>query len=379
MSAQKPEFGTIVDLFCGCGGFSLGAELAGFHSLAAIDIDSTLQSAYRRNFPGSRVIQANVADIDAADWRQLIGNKRPSGVIGGPPCQGFSAIGRRRKDDPRNSLVAQFIRQVNLLQPSFFIMENVDGLLRKENAAILDVAFAQLDNRYTTLEPMIVNAAEYGAATIRRRVVIVGFDPREMDTLSPEIFAAPEIERVTVRDAISDLPAPQPQAKGNLDFGWANYPESEPRSAYARILRSKPRHGLGSAAAIDQLAAGRVSGLAATVHSPAISRRYASIEGGKSDPTTKSYKLMWDGQCPTLRAGTGADKGAFQAVRPLHPADGRVITVREAARLQGFPDWFLFHPTKWHSFRMIGNSVSPFVSHTLLSSLAKHMHVALAA
>jgi DNA (cytosine-5)-methyltransferase 1 len=93
-------------------------------------------------------------------------------------------------------------------------------------------------------------------------------------------------------------------------------------------------------------------------------------EGGKSDPVTKAYRLEWNGQCPTIRAGTGADKGAFQAVRPLHPGKGRVITVREGARLQGFPDWFVFHPTKWHSFRMIGNSVSPIVSKGIFKRLA---------
>jgi DNA (cytosine-5)-methyltransferase 1 len=116
-----------------------------------------------------------------------------------------------------------------------------------------------------------------------------------------------------------------------------------------------------------------------TRHKREIARRYALIPGGKSDPITKSYKLMWDGQCPTLRAGTGQERGAFQAVRPLHPSKGRVITVREAARLQGFPDWFTFHPTKWHSFRMIGNSVSPLVSKGLLSAIAARLNLDLAA
>jgi DNA (cytosine-5)-methyltransferase 1 len=103
------------------------------------------------------------------------------------------------------------------------------------------------------------------------------------------------------------------------------------------------------------------------------------VEGGRSDPITKSYKLEWEGLCPTLRAGTGSERGAFQAVRPLHPEQGRVITVREAARLQGFPDWFEFHETKWQSFRMIGNSVSPYVSFALLKSIADRMRTAVAA
>ena len=120
---------TVVDLFGGCGGFSLGAELAGFHSLAAIDIDPTLQSGYRRNFPSTRAVQANIVDLDGAAWRQIIGKTRPDGLLGGPPCQGFSWIGQRRRDDPRNTLLHHFYKQVAILRPKFFIMENVEGLL----------------------------------------------------------------------------------------------------------------------------------------------------------------------------------------------------------------------------------------------------------
>jgi DNA (cytosine-5)-methyltransferase 1 len=371
--------GTLVDLFCGCGGFSLGAELAGFRSLAAIDIDGTLQSGYRRNFPLSRAIQASVADLEASDWRHLIGNQRPSGVIGGPPCQGFSPIGKRQKDDPRNSLIGQFIRQVNILQPDFFIMENVQGLLHTDNKPVLENALTELTGNYTVLDPIVVNAARFGAATARHRVVIIGFDPKYVDPFGVGHFEPQERSLVTVQDAISDLPSPIVDTKTDGDFGWAAYPASESLSAYAQILRAAPPEGLGAEEARAQHVVGRVSGLTETRHSKEISARYSSIEGGKSDRTTKSYKLRWEGQCPTLRAGTGSDRGAFQAVRPLHPSEGRVITVREAARLQGFPDWFLFHPTKWHSFRMIGNSVSPFVSRYLLERIAERMHLALAA
>jgi DNA (cytosine-5)-methyltransferase 1 len=143
-------------------------------------------------------------------------------------------------------------------------------------------------------------------------------------------------------------------------------------------MRKRPKAGLGWDEAIEYNDKGFVSGLLTTVHSKEVARRYRTTRGGKTDAKTKSYRLEWDGQCPTLRAGTGSDKGSFQAVRPLHPGKGRVITVREAARLQGFPDWFVFHPTKWHSFRMIGNSVSPVVSHGLMKRIAKKMHVSLA-
>jgi DNA (cytosine-5)-methyltransferase 1 len=364
--------GTVIDLFCGCGGFSLGAELAGFHSLAAIDIDPTLQSAYRRNFPRARVIQASVADIEASDWRHLIGKDRPDGVIGGPPCQGFSRMGKNRSDDPRNTLVGQFYRHVRILRPKFFIMENVEGLLDKGKVDVLSNEIDNLPSRYRVLAPVVISADHYGAPTKRRRVVIVGYDPEEVDPISTDdLIARAPRNLITVRDAISDLPDPMADDKVRGNFGWKEYPVRTLANVpkYAKLMRQEPPVGLGWPEAVERHQNGFVSGLTSTLHSKEVARRYRVVRGGKTDPITKAYRLEWDGQCPTIRAGTGSDKGAFQAVRPLHPGKGRVITVREGARLQGFPDWFVFHPTKWHSFRMIGNSVSPFVSHGLLDRI----------
>lgn len=365
------ERATLIDLFCGCGGFSLGAELAGFHILAAIDIDPVLQSAYRKNFPGTKAIEGDVGQILRPDWRQLIGNVRPDGIIGGPPCQGFSRIGKRSKNDPRNSLIHHFYRHVDELRPKFFVMENVEGLLDEENRPVLMSAIERVSGRYTVLGPAVVNAADFGAATNRRRVVIIGYDPAECDPLSLERLQPSSGRLATVREAIGDLPQPIEDIGRDDDFGWAKYPvASNGRlSSYARALREPPPEGLGWTEAVRLHREGFVSGMRATRHTVAVAQRYASTECGKSDPISKSYRLEWGGQCPTLRAGTGAEKGAFQAVRPLHPAESRVVTVREAARMQAFPDWFVFHPTKWHSFRMIGNSVSPSVSFGLLPSM----------
>ena len=131
-------------------------------------------------------------------------------------------------------------------------------------------------------------------------------------------------------------------------------------------MRSPAPEGLGMSLAKEELEQGRISGFFTTIHSAAVHERYKNTLQGQTDSVSRSKKLKWDGLCPTLRAGTGSDRGSHQAVRPLHPEQGRVITVREAARLQGFPDWFTFHPTKWHSFRMIGNSVSPIISNKIL-------------
>lgn len=373
--------GTMVDLFCGSGGFSLGAELAGFRSLASIDIDATLQSAYRKNFPTTKAVCGSVADVDASAWRQFIGKIRPDALIGGPPCQGFSRIGRRKKDDPRNTLIGHFYRHVDELRPKFFIMENVEGLLDSENVDMLLSAMERVSGKYTVLDPVVVNAAHFGAATNRRRVVVVGYDPAEVDPITIDMIQPEVPARLsTVQDAIFDLPSPIPEDKDSANFGWARYPVLEaPLSEYAERMRRAPPEHLGWSEARMFHREGFISGLFATRHSEAIAQRYGAVPGGKSDPISKSYRLKWDGQSPTLRAGTGADKGAFQAVRPLHPGEGRVITVREAARLQGFPDWFVFHHTKWHSFRMIGNSVSPAVSYGLMKKISSKMLVELAA
>jgi DNA (cytosine-5)-methyltransferase 1 len=138
-------------------------------------------------------------------------------------------------------------------------------------------------------------------------------------------------------------------------------------------MRAAPQSGFGWTAAIEKLKSGKVSGHFDTVHSPEVKARYAALNPGTTDKVSRSKKLEWNGFCPTLRAGTGADKGSHQAVRPIHPESARVITVREAARLQGFPDWFCFHKTKWHSFRMIGNSVSPIMSEFLLAKILEKL------
>lgn len=360
----------LVDVFSGCGGFGLGGQLAGFHSAVAVDIDTTLQSAYKLNFPQTHTVTGDLSVMDENTWKLLLKDTKIDGVIGGPPCQGYSRIGKCDLTDERRTLLHHFFRAVNIIKPKFFIMENVEGLMDKKNRPELDKAMSVIDDRYTCLKPIIVDASKFGAPTRRKRVIVIGYDPSRMQAITEEDFIAPEIT-VTVKDAISDLPAPIPQTKDKTDYGWAHYAVDKNLSAYAKKMRTVPSGKIGWSKAKSKLrlkvGAKKTSGHFNTVHAPKIAKRYSETKPGMTDKISRSKKLEWDGLCPTLRAGTGSDKGSHQAVRPLHPDHGRVITVREAARLQGFPDWFCFHPTKWHSFRMIGNSVSPVVSEHLLS------------
>ncbi|RQW63095.1 DNA cytosine methyltransferase [Vibrio viridaestus] len=361
----------IVDLFCGCGGFGLGAELAGFRTIAAVDIDPTLQSAYKRNFPKTHVLNGDLSQLNKESWRMILNGVKVDGVIGGPPCQGYSRMGKSDKKDPRRTLLGHFFRNVNIINPKFFIMENVEGLMDERNVYELENAVKILDKKYQVLEPMIVDSSLYGAPTKRKRVILIGYDPKRLFSLTTDDFQPRNGLKTTVRDAISDLASPITQSKDKEDFGWEEYPENNELSAYAQRMRTLPSKGLGWNESLEKLSNGFVSGYFDTKHTAAVKKRYAETEPGMVDKVSRAKKLAWDGLCPTLRAGTGADKGSHQAVRPLHPSQSRVITVREAARLQGFPDWFVFHPTKWHSFRMIGNSVSPIVSQSILSVIYK--------
>ncbi len=361
---------TVIDLFCGCGGFGLGAELAGFRSIAAIDVDRDLQSSYRLNFPGTRVVEADISKIDSDCWSDIIGSERPDGIIGGPPCQGFSAIGKRDKNDIRNQLVSHFFRQINILRPKFFVMENVEGILSAYGREMIESSIENLLHPYTILEPQVIDAAKFGAATRRRRAILVGYLPDEMAPIDPvKLFETKGIPQANVRRAIQDLPTPEPQSVEN-GFGYRDYPMSKSvKTKYASTARKQAPNHLGWKLAKDWHEKGKISGFHQTIHTDAVKERFSKTPPGSVDKISKYPKLDWNGVSPTLRAGTGKERGSFQAVRPIHPDDPRVITVREAARIQGFPDWFVFHPTMWHSFRMIGNSVSPYVSFRLLNRI----------
>lgn len=374
---SKPR---VIDLFSGCGGFGLGAELAGFESAAAVDIDANLQSSYGLNFPMARVINADVSLLDGAFWKGVLGGERIDGLIGGPPCQGFSRIGKKAANDPRNSLIGHFYRHVKMLKPKFFVMENVVGLLDPGSRQHLFEALDQVPSHYVIMGPLIVNALEHGAPTRRKRVVVVGYDPAEVSAISvAEIAMASVATPITVREAIADLPEPIFDAKDPKDFGWGKYSRRPAKfSDYAAQMRRLPE-GMGWQTSLAKLTQGLVSGLLETKHTDVVAKRFSAVTPGETEPISRYPRLRWDGHCPTLRAGTGSERGSYQAMRPIHPSEARVITVREAARLQGFPDWFVFHPSKWHSFRMIGNSVSPLVSRHILSQLKSKMTTRIAA
>lgn len=364
-----------VDLFSGCGGLSLGAHFAGLRTAVAVDVDATLSSSFSTNFPATRLINANAAEIDVRPHLSDLGVKHVTAVIGGPPCQGFSLMGRRDPKDPRNLLLKTFFKRVSEIQPTFFVMENVPGLLSTGTEHVLQEALSELRGPYKLLKPMILNAAEFGAATSRQRAVVIGYLPKYMDGIDPRDFSG-GLAATTVREAISDLP----NVRANFADDFRKLPSGRQPSSYAKRMTKGPPIGLATPDARKRFKEGMVSGFNPTEHSPAVVARFRATKPGSTEPVSRYARLHWDAPAPVLRAGTGSEKGSYQAARPIHPKYNRVITVREAARLQGFPDWFQFHPTKWHSHRMIGNSVSPIfaeaVLRILISRCQKNLSVA---
>lgn len=229
----------IMDLFCGCGGFGLGAHLAGFESVLAVDIDKTLSSSYTLNFPNSNLVHYDLAKVKSSKLLEVSGATDISGIIGGPPCQGFSTIGRRKKNDPRNELIGHYFRHIKNIQPDFFIMENVPGLLTGPMRDKLDKQLKVIAEQYTIVGPFIVDASRLGAATKRERVIVIGYNSQSVNELSQaDIMGLYTDNLITVKDAIWDLSPPADCY--NNDYGWAKIDRRRKVSDYALTARQIP-------------------------------------------------------------------------------------------------------------------------------------------
>lgn len=367
----------IIDLFAGAGGLSLGASRAGFNVAAAIEWDIYASETHSINFPKTIHIKEDIMGLTGKQILRLSKLKGDEliGVIGGPPCQGFSSIGHGDVADNRNQLFIKFFDLVNEMQPLFFLAENVPGILNKKFSGIREEAFKKLQN-YTILPAMEIHANEFGAPTTRTRIFFFGF--RQTDSIkeiTSDDFMNAKVSmtlRTNVNNALEGLPDHIVYKKNSsgirkLKDEYIIKPENQNEYFYSRVVGLIPSK-IGCPTYIAKFNKKHtVNGCLPTKHSDIVRNRYKCLAYGQQDKISKSVRLDPNGYCPTLRAGTGPDKGSYQAVRPIHFKHPRVITPREAARLQGFPDWFYLPNTIWHSFRQIGNSVSPIVAERILS------------
>jgi DNA (cytosine-5)-methyltransferase 1 len=402
-----------VDLFAGAGGLSLGLEQAGFDVAASVEYDPVHAAAHEFNFPRTSVLCADISELTPAKLRASIRTglaahgRDPNAwdgqvdlLAGGPPCQGFSLIGKRLVDDTRNRLVFHFMRLVLAIRPRYFAMENVPGMTTGGHASILDALVAEFEQagyRFPD-EPggkyRVLNAADFGVPQERHRLFLIGTRedlsciarapeptarsvPKRPDETSerPPSPTGPSLPTgPTVWDAIGDLPNPNAfpsLLRGDeVQLSQARLAAIEgAASSYVRRLRdldldpqdfSYPRNWDRS----------RLTASLRTEHTEDSVGRFRATACGTTEPTSRFYRLHPQGLCNTLRAGSGSERGAFTSPRPLHPYNPRVLSNREAARLHSFPDWFRPHATKWHGFRQIGNSVPPLLARAIGAQIA---------
>ena len=370
--AERCKKLAIINLFSGAGGFSLGAKRSGFDIAGSVEIDPHASSVYARNFPNAPLWAKDMSTVSATDILRNFDLQRGKidGIIGGPPCQGFSHMGQNNSEDPRNQLFIHFFQIVSDVAPKFFLAENVPGILSEKNVHFVKQALSKVGNRYKILD-MELTATNFGVPTKRKRVFFYGYLEDEIDSIESTEFESANTKTVHVKEALEGLPEKIDPHWIREKDGWREI-DKVVKGDFGSKLYAHIPDGVGDPEAITRLEKKKeVSGCLGTRHTKRVSDRYLKIKPGETDSVSRSCRLKPDGFCPTLRAGTGSDKGSHQAVRPLHPTENRVITPREAARLQGFPDWFQFHPTKWHSFRQIGNSVSPILAEHILSVIKK--------
>ncbi len=348
----------VLDLFCGCGGLSCGLDqVDGIQTRVALDFEPKAIMTFQKNFPQTKCICGNICDENIK--RQVIEESIKSNVnmvVGGPPCQGFSLKGKNLGlKDPRNFLFMEYVDIVKRLRPEVFIIENVKNLVASENHYFINQIYTEFEAIGYHLNHAILNAYNYGVPQSRERTIIIGQLSQKIECM-PNNYAE---NRTTVRDAISDL-AYLESGEGSDVSEYI----TEPQSEYQKLLRrnSKLLHNHK-----------------ATNHSKVALDKLAMIppEGDKSSMPKELYgkqqfattwgRLVWDKPSPTIDTRFDTPSNG----RNSHPYLNRSITPREAARIQSFPDSFVFYGNKCAICKQIGNAVPPLLAKAIGEHIIK--------
>lgn len=352
----------VIDLFSGCGGLSYGFIKNGFSVKKAVEFDPSIANTYIMNHPDVDMIVDDIKNIDQFG----VFNKGDADVIiGGPPCQGFSMAGARIRngfiDDPRNYLFKHYFNVVKTVRPKVFIMENVKGIKTMQDGKIFDEILRvfsdkeMLEGQSYTINHRIVKAVDFGIPQKRERMIIIGTinndinleliwekTKNDIEKDYPEYF-----QRVTVADAIGNLPPT------TVD-GIINNPKSQ--TEYQRFLACDLK---------------TITNHTRTKHSKVAVERMEKINNGENFTVldekinsvhSGSYgRLCWDEPAPTITTRFDTPAGG----RFIHPNEDRTLSPREAARIQSFPDDFVFYGNKTSICKQIGNAVPPKISYFL--------------
>lgn len=335
----EPEGPAFVDLYCGAGGLSVGLREAGLTPVFAADAWDVAVRTYRRNL-GDHAVCADVGELSAPDVLRAAGVApgELALVCGGPPCQGFSVQRRGAPSDPRNDQVVRFVELATALGPQVILMENVPGLLGRRGRG----AFAAAEQRLTAagygVHTQVLEAADYGVPSHRRRAIVVGI--RGGRDWQWPLISHPEGRRVTVRQAVAGLPTPPEDHRPHPQF--ANHV----RVRISELNRRRIAHVPAGGGRLDI-----PEELQLPCHRNAGTHRHLDVFG----------RLEWDRPGPTITAVFDS----FSRGRFAHPEEDRAITGREGARLQSFPDEFVFEGAKKEVARQIGNAVPPRLARAL--------------
>ncbi|MGA2668822.1 MAG: DNA cytosine methyltransferase [Ignavibacteria bacterium] len=343
-----------IDLFCGAGGMTLGAKQAGIKVKYAVECDKYSAMTYSHNNPEVKLINDDIRKVKELPIKK---NKEQLIVFGGPPCQGFSTSNQktRTKKNPENWLYSEFIRVIKMLMPDWVIFENVKGFMTTQNGLFYDKTLADLNKLGYTTSPHVLDAVDFGVPQKRQRVFIIA----SLHGIKINI-STNGISRVTVKDAIHDLPILRNGAMVNrMPY------KSDADSFYSRKLRGK----------LKQTTNNLIS-----YNNKTVIERYKYIpQGGnwKNIPASlmKNYanKLnCHSGIYHRLKENEPSIViGNFRKNMLIHPTQTRGLSVREAARLQSFPDWFVFQGNLGSQQQQVGNAVPPSLSRVVFKSVIK--------
>lgn len=347
----------VIDLFCGCGGLSEGFRLAGYEIVGGVDFNAPAIKTYNRNFENAKGICCNLLEMDQSIILETFGDLQDIDVIiGGPPCQGFSAANRYKieGEDPRNKLFFEFVKFVDLAKPKAIVIENVKGIVTSNNGYAKNRIYEIFESRGYSVNHRILSASDYGVPQRRQRnffVMIKNGEKFDFDKLSKVS------EEVTVEDAIGELYLHEDNST-NESF----YLTDEPTSAYRKYLRAKdsgvPNHEVRYPAEKVQH---RISFVPQGGNWQDVPEELWPTD--RKNRHSSAYKRL-DVNQPSCTIDTGNNHSNY-----FHPLYNRIPTVREAARLQSFPDEFVFMGNRSEQYRQVGNAVPPLLAKVIAEQL----------
>ena len=368
-----------ISLFAGAGGCSLGFREAGYDVRFATDIDRDAVESYRRNFLGTPCEALDIRELGPETLLERVGlcSGEVDILLGGPPCQGFSSAGVKSGEDPRNSLVRHYVRLLEGVRPKWFVMENVEGLLTNDGGVhVRDAVAAFLDAGYAVnLEK--VYAQGYGVPQRRKRVLIVGnrlghdfVFPESVTRFSGSIFRKGEI---TFSTAVSDLPP------ACADAGRALAHVGPPQNELQALLRGDAAAVTDHfAPALSEMQLARVCGL-----QPGQTMKDLPGHLQHESFRRRAFRRVMDGTPVERRGGAPSGLKRLFADEPsltitsaatrefVHPTENRLLTLRECARLQTFPDWFVFAGSAASRSQQIGNAIPPMLAQAIAEHIAR--------